>query len=194
MRVLLMGAPGSGKGTQAVRLAASLGVPAISTGDIFRANIAAATPLGRQVERYTHAGTYVPDEITNALVRARLQDEDAAHGWLLDGYPRTLAQVHELDEIAASMGHELEAVLALDVEEGELIRRLAQRALDQGRVDDTEQVIRHRQSLYRQQTAPLLDAYRERGLLQTVNGDGGVDAVTGRIMDTLAGNRSVKRR
>jgi adenylate kinase len=192
MRMLIMGPPGSGKGTQAVRLAASLGVPAISTGDIFRTNIAAATPLGREAEKYTRAGKYVPDDITNRMVRARLRDNDAAEGWLLDGYPRTLAQVNELDEIAAEKGHELDVVIALEVEEGELVRRLAQRALDEGRVDDTEQVIRHRQLLFRQQTAPLMAAYDERGLLHTVDGDGDVDNVGQRILDALAGARPTR--
>jgi adenylate kinase len=185
MRMLLMGAPGSGKGTQAIRVAATLGVPAISTGDIFRASLAAGTPLGREVKRYINAGEYVPDEVTNNIVRERLQESDATRGWLLDGYPRTLAQVRELDDLAVATGHGLDAVVALEVDEEELIRRLTQRAVDEGRADDTEDVIRHRQLLYREQTAPLLAAYEERSLLNRVAGDGGVDDVTRRILDAL---------
>jgi len=185
MRMLLMGPPGSGKGTQAARMAAALGVPAISTGDIFRANIRAGTPLGREVKHYTNAGGYVPDEVTNRMVRARLQDRDAAEGWLLDGYPRTLAQLRALDEMAVSTGHSLEAVVALEVDEEELIRRLAQRAIDEERVDDTEEVIRHRQMLYREETAPLLEEYAARSLLVTVDGAGAEGDVTERISDTL---------
>ena len=180
-----MGPPGSGKGTQATRLAAAFGVPAISSGDIFRANVAAETPLGRAAKQYMDAGAYVPDKVTNNMVRSRLQDHDAAQGWLLDGYPRTLAQVQELDDIAVSTGHGLDVVVALDVDEEELIRRLAQRAVDEDRVDDTVEVIRHRQLLFREQTAPLLAAYEERSLLRTVDGDGEVDDVTRRILDTL---------
>jgi adenylate kinase len=183
--MLLMGPPGSGKGTQAVRLAAALGVPAISTGDIFRANLAAGTHLGREAKRYMDAGEYVPDEVTNEMVRARLQDHDAARGWLLDGYPRTLAQVQALDDIAVLTGKGLDAVVALDVNEEELVRRLAQRAFDEGRADDTEEVIRHRQRVYQEQTAPLLAAYRERSLLNTVDGDGEVEDIARRILDTL---------
>ena len=186
MRMLLMGPPGSGKGTQAARLAAALGVPAISTGDIFRANIAAGTALGREVKHYTNAGGCVPDEVTNKMVRARLQDRDSAQGWLLDGYPRTLAQLRALDEMAVSTGHTLEAVVALEVDEEELIRRLAQRALDEERADDSEEVIRHRQMLYREETAPLLAEYAGRSLLITVDGAGAEDDVTRRISDTLS--------
>ena len=189
----MMGPPGSGKGTQAARIAAALSVPAISTGDIFRTNIAAETPLGRTAKQYLYAGEYVPDEVTNEMVRARLLEADAAHGWLLDGYPRTLAQVHELDAITASMSHAVEAVVALHVDEEELVRRLARRALDEGRVDDTEEVIRHRQALFRQETEPLLAAYDERRVLQAVDGDGEIDDVTGRILHTLAGIRSAQQ-
>jgi len=187
MRMLLMGPPGSGKGTQAARLAASLGVPAISTGDIFRANIAAGTALGREVKNSTNAGGYVPDEVTNRMVRARLQERDAAQGWLLDGYPRTLAQLRALDQMAVSTGRTLEAVVALEVDEEELIRRLAQRAIVEDRADDTEDVIRHRQMLYREETAPLLAEYAARSLLITVDGAGAEADVTQRISDSLPG-------
>src|SRR3954454_13009034 len=162
MRMLLMGPPGAGKGTQAARLAAALGVPAISTGEIFRANVEAQTPLGREAKRYLDAGRYVPDNVTNGLVRERLQDSDAERGWLLDGYPRTLAQLDALDDMSASAGQGLDAVVAFDVSHELLVGRLTERARTQGRDDDTEDVIRHRQLLYREQTCPLLAAYEER--------------------------------
>ena len=181
-----MGPPGAGKGTQAARLAAALGVPAISTGDIFRANIAAGTALGLQVQHYTSAGGYVPDEVTNEMVRARLQERDASQGWLLDGYPRTSAQVRALDDMAVSSGHPLEAVVALEVDEDVLVRRLAQRAIDEDRADDTEEVIRHRQKLYREETAPLLAEYAARSLLIPVDGAGSEHDVTHLIMDALS--------
>ena len=185
MRILLMGPPGSGKGTQAMHLAAALGVPAISTGDIFRANVAAGTALGHEVKHYTSSGGYVPDEVTNRMVRARLKERDAAQGWLLDGYPRTLAQLRALDEMAVSTGHTLEAVVALEVDQEELIRRLAKRAIDEEREDDTEEVIRHRQMLYREQTAPLLAEYAGRSILIPVDGAGSEGEVTRRISDSL---------
>ena len=181
-----MGPPGAGKGTQAARLASALGVPAISTGEIFRANVEAQTRLGRETKRYLDAGGYVPDNVTNNLVRQRLQDSDALRGWLLDGYPRTLAQLDALDDMTASVERGIDAVVALDVNHELLIRRLTDRARAQGRDDDTEDVIRHRQLLYRDQTSPLLAAYQERSLLSTVNGEGEVGEVTDRILDALS--------
>ena len=186
MRILLMGPPGAGKGTQAARLATALGVPAISTGEIFRANVEAQTPLGREAKRYLNAGRYVPDNVTNGLVRERLQHSDAERGWLLDGYPRTLAQLDALDDMTASAGQGVDAVVALDVNHELLVRRLTERARTQGRDDETEDVIRHRQLLYREQTSPLLAAYEARSLLSTVNGEGEVGEVTRRILDALS--------
>src|SRR3954447_10621669 len=186
MRMLLMGPPGAGKGTQATRVAEALGIPAISTGDIFRANVADQTPLGRQAQRYLDAGEYVPDRVTNEMVRDRLAQPDAEAGWLLDGYPRTLAQVRELDDIAASTGLPLDAVVVLDVDEEELVRRLMQRAVSSGRSDDTELVIRHRQQVYRDQTARLLGEYEARHCLNVIDGADELDVVTGRILTVLA--------
>jgi adenylate kinase len=186
MRLLLMGPPGAGKGTQATRVASALGVPSVSTGDIFRANVAAGTDLGKEAQRYMDAGEYVPDQVTNDMVRDRLHQPDARSGWLLDGYPRTLAQVGELDGITAETGHSVDAVVALDVDDDELVRRLARRAMELGRTDDTEDVIQHRQRLYHQETAPLLASYEQRGLLNLVDGRGDLSVVTNRILGALA--------
>ncbi|HET6624830.1 MAG TPA: adenylate kinase [Nocardioidaceae bacterium] len=185
MRVILMGPPGAGKGTQAKRVAQRLSVPAISTGDIFRANVAEGTPLGVDAKRYLDAGDYVPDEITNGMVRDRLANEDAKPGFLLDGYPRTLAQVDELDAMLAGQGHALDAVVVLTVDPDELVSRLVHRAEVEGRTDDTEDVVRHRQELYQQETAPLLEVYAERGLLVEVDGMGEIEEVGDRVLAEL---------
>jgi adenylate kinase len=185
MRLILMGPPGAGKGTQAKVISERLGVPAISTGDIFRANVSEQTPLGAEAQKYMDAGDYVPDEITNRMVRERLAQEDAAHGFLLDGYPRTVAQVHELDSMLAAQGVELGAVVQLTVDQDEVVKRLLKRARDEGRVDDTEDVVRHRQEVYAEQTAPLLELYAERGLLIPVDGMGPVPDVTARVFKAL---------
>lgn len=185
-RLLLIGPPGAGKGTQAARLTTELGVPAISTGDIFRANVKNETELGLQAKRYMDAGEYVPDSLTNDLVRSRLSEADAAEGFLLDGYPRTEDQVNELDDILTAQGASLDAVVLIEADQEELVQRLHKRALEQGRSDDTEEVIRHRLEVYTEQTQPLIDIYRERGLLVTVDGLGAVDEVTRRILDGLA--------
>lgn len=158
-----MGPPGAGKGTQAVALAKSINGAHISTGDIFRANVAQETELGLTAKRYMDAGEYVPDEVTNAMVADRLAQPDAREAFLLDGYPRTLDQVAKLDEILAGLGSALDRVVALTVDEDELIARLLERAKVSGRSDDTEEVIRHRQDVYRNETEPLLAVYRERG-------------------------------
>jgi adenylate kinase len=160
-----MGPPGAGKGTQARYVADHFGVPAISTGDIFRANVSQGTPLGVEAKRYMDAGEYVPDEVTNRMVRNRIDEADAAPGFLLDGYPRTLAQVEELDGMIEFTGHRLDAVVVLTVDAEELVQRLLHRALTDGRADDTEEVIRRRQEVYTEQTAPLIDVYRARGIL-----------------------------
>ena len=148
-RLLLIGPPGAGKGTQAHRLSQALGVPAISTGDIFRAHLRDETPLGRQAKAFMDAGDNVPDSLTNDLVRDRLSQPDAAEGFLLDGYPRTIDQVRALDELLSSHGHALDAVLRLVADQDEIVRRLRKRAIEQGRADDSEEAIRHRQEVYR---------------------------------------------
>ncbi|HVX09540.1 adenylate kinase [Humibacter sp.] len=184
-RLLIVGPPGSGKGTQATFIADAFGVPAISTGDIFRHHITNQTELGVRVKAIVDAGDYVPDDLTNELVADRLSEPDAAKGFLLDGYPRTLDQVRFLDELLASDG-KLEAVIRLTADQDELVRRLTHRAHEQGRADDTEDAIRHRQNVYAKQTAPILDVYRERGLLVEVDGIGSVDEVAARIREALA--------
>ena len=183
MRLILMGPPGAGKGTQARFVAEHFGVPAISTGDIFRANVSRGTPLGIEAKRYMDAGEYVPDEITNLMVRNRIDEDDADPGFLLDGYPRTLAQVTELDGMIAFTGHQLDAVVVLTVDPEELVQRLLQRAQTDGRTDDTEDVIRRRQEIYRNETAPLLEHYRDR--LVTVDALGTVEEITDRVSDAL---------
>jgi adenylate kinase len=185
VRVVLLGPPGAGKGTQAQIIAGKLGVPAISTGDIFRANVTEGTALGVEAKRYMDAGEYVPDEVTNKMVRNRIDEDDAAPGFLLDGYPRTLAQVTELDGMIAFTGHRLDAVVVLTVDPEELVQRLLQRAQTDGRADDTEDVIRRRQEIYTEQTEPLIEVYRERGILIEVDGMGEVADVTARIFDAL---------
>jgi adenylate kinase len=185
MRLVLMGPPGAGKGTQARFVAQHFGIPAISTGDIFRANVSEGTPLGKEAQRYMDAGEYVPDEVTNSMVRNRIDERDAVRGFLLDGYPRTLAQVEELDGMIAFTGHRLDAVVVLTVDDDVLVERLLQRAAVEGRADDTEDVIRRRQELYIEQTAPLIEVYRARDLLIEVDGLGEVDDVTQRIFAAL---------
>ena len=180
-----MGPPGAGKGTQAKFVAQHFGIPAISTGDIFRANVSEGTPLGKEAQRYMDAGEYVPDEITNSMVRNRIDEPDAGPGFLLDGYPRTLAQVEELDGMIGFTGHRLDAVVVLTVDHDELVQRLVQRAALEGRADDTEDVIRRRQEVYAEQTAPLIEVYRDRDLLVEVDGLGEVDDVTQRIFAAL---------
>ena len=187
MRLIIVGPPGAGKGTQASRIAASFGIPAISTGDIFRANIKNETDLGKQVKDILSSGGYVTDEVTNAIVRDRLHEDDAAQGFLLDGYPRTLPQVDALDAMLAEDGHALDAVLELTVDEEAVVQRLIKRAEIEGRSDDTEQVIRERQAIYRKETAPLAELYAQRGLLVQVDGMGEVDEVTARIDEALRG-------
>ncbi len=185
MRIILMGPPGAGKGTQARVIAERFGGPAISTGDIFRANVAGKTPLGLEAQRYMDAGEYVPDEITNGMVRDRLAQADCAEAFLLDGYPRTLAQVDELDKMLTDLGVSLDAVVVLSADMDELVARLMHRAQVEGRADDTEDVVRHRQEVYAAQTAPLISVYKERGLVREVDGMGEVQDVTARIFAAL---------
>jgi adenylate kinase len=183
--MILMGPPGAGKGTQAKMVAEHFGVPAISTGDIFRANVSRGTELGKKAQEYMDAGEYVPDEVTNLMVRARIDEPDAVPGFLLDGYPRTLAQVEELDGMVAFTGHRLDAAVVLTVDQDELVARLLQRAQSEGRADDTEDVIRRRQEVYAEQTEPLIDVYRSRGIVLEIDGMGEVSDVTQRIFDAL---------
>jgi len=180
-RLLIMGPPGAGKGTQAVGLAERIGGAHISTGDMFRDNIARGTELGRLAQEYTAAGKYVPDSVTNDMVRARLAESDA-QSFVLDGYPRTADQVDELDDILASMGAKLDGVIALVVDDREeLVQRMIKRAETSGRADDTEEVIRHRQDVYDEETAALVPIYRDHGILHEVDGMGTIDEVAARI-------------
>ena len=185
MKLLLIGPPGAGKGTQASKLSEVFGIPAISTGDIFRENVKNHTPLGVEAKSYMDSGEYVPDELTNKLVRDRLQNPDCVNGFLLDGYPRTADQVQELDSILKEPNSKLDAVVQLTADTDEVVRRLAKRAIDQGRSDDTEDVLRNRLSVYEEQTAPLISVYESRGLLVKVDGLGEISEVTQRITDAL---------
>ncbi|WP_091109689.1 adenylate kinase [Nocardioides psychrotolerans] len=185
MRLIMMGPPGAGKGTQAKFIAGHFKIPAISTGDIFRANVSRGSELGVEAKRFMDAGDYVPDEVTNAMVRNRIDESDAVSGFLLDGYPRTVAQVEELDGMITFTGHKLDAVVVLTVDEEEIVQRLLQRAQTEGRADDTEDVIRRRQEVYAEQTEPLIEVYRNRGLLVEVDGMGEVADVTMRIFEAL---------
>ncbi|MCT1619994.1 adenylate kinase [Janibacter hoylei] len=185
MRLIILGPPGAGKGTQATQIAEHYGIPAISTGDIFRANIKNETELGLQVKEILASGGYVSDDITNAIVEARLAEDDAARGFLLDGYPRTTAQVTALDAMLAKGDHSVDKVLELVVDDEVVVQRLLKRAELEGRVDDTEEVIRERMAIYHRETKPLSDAYAERGLLVTVDGEGEVDEVAERIVAAL---------
>jgi adenylate kinase len=185
MRLLIMGPPGAGKGTQAKKIAEHYRIPAISTGDIFRANVAEGTPLGLKVKAIMAEGGYVGDDITNEIVAHRLVEDDATTGWLLDGYPRTLPQVDALDAAMTESGQKLNAVISLEAEVEEVVARLARRALQEGRDDDTEEAIRARQLIYAEETSPLLDVYDSRGLLVKVDGLGTVDEVSGRVFSAL---------
>ncbi len=185
-RLVLLGPPGAGKGTQAARLAERLAIPAISTGDIFRANITGGTELGRKVQEYTSVGALVPDEVTNAMVRDRLAQADTAAGFLLDGYPRNVAQVGELDVILADAGLALDAAVELTADPQVVVERLLKRAEIEGRADDTEPVIRHRLDVYAEQTAPIAAVYAGRGALVQVDGIGDVDDVTERLLGALS--------
>ncbi|MEQ6897221.1 adenylate kinase [Microbacterium sp. KR10-403] len=185
-RLLIVGPQGSGKGTQAARIAQALGIPTVSTGDVFRANIQAGTPLGEQVKAITAAGNLVSDELTGQIVRDRLSEADAAGGFLLDGYPRNIRQVGDLDAFLSERGESLDAVIELNVPRDESIARLSLRAKEQGRADDTEEAIAKRLSIYESETAPILEVYRERGIVDTIDGVGSLDEITARITDALS--------
>lgn len=190
-RMVLLGPPGAGKGTQAARIGERLGIPAISTGDIFRAHVAGSTELGRRARAYMDKGEYVPDSVTNAMVADRLTEDDAASGFLLDGYPRTAAQVDALDDMLSERGEALDVVVEITADADAVVERLLGRAAEQGRADDTEPVIRRRLKVYAEATAPLAAIYEGRGLLLRVDGMGGIDEVTDRIMAALAARLSV---
>lgn len=185
-RLLIIGPQGSGKGTQGERIAQTLGIPAVSTGDVFRANVKEGTPLGLQVKAIIDAGDLVPDELTGAIVRDRLAQPDAAGGFLLDGYPRNLGQVADLDAFLDERGEPLTAVIELSVPRDESIQRLSLRATEQGRADDNAESIAKRLSIYESETAPILDVYRERGIVDAVDGVGTLDEVFARIVAALA--------
>lgn len=185
VRLLLIGPPGAGKGTQAAILADHFGIPAISTGDIFRENVRKNTELGRRAKEYMDRGDNVPDSLTNDLVRDRLSQPDCSGGFLLDGYPRTAAQVDALNEMLGAHGNKLDAVVELVADVEVVVGRLKKRSIEQGRSDDGEDVVRHRLSVYAEQTAPLIEIYRNRGLLLSVDAIGGIDEVTTRIVGGL---------
>jgi adenylate kinase len=185
-RLLIVGPQGSGKGTQGVRVGEALSIPVISTGDVFRANVSAGTPLGQQVKAIIEAGDLVPDSLTSEIVRDRLTQDDASNGFLLDGYPRNLGQVGDLDAFLEGRGEALDAVIELSVPRDESIARLSQRAIEQGRTDDTEEVIANRLAIYERETAPILDVYRERGIVDAIDGVGSLDEIADRIAAALA--------
>ncbi len=183
MRLLIMGSPGAGKGTQAAMICEEFGIPHISTGDLFRLNLAQGTALGQEAKKYMDAGEYVPDSVTNGMVRERLKEADAQDGFLLDGYPRTVSQVAELDGMLSTTP--LDRVIELTADTDVVVKRLLGRAQEQGRTDDTEDVIRRRLEIFEEQTAPLTALYKSRGLLVQVDGLGAVEDVTARISAAL---------
>lgn len=190
MRVVLLGPPGAGKGTQAQIIAGELGVPAISTGDIFRANVSGKTELGQKAKVYMDAGDLVPDEITVAMVKDRLAEPDAKSGFLLDGFPRTISQAEQLRASLADLGNRLDCVLELVVDEEELVRRLSgRRMLVDGQMiqrdDDKPETVRHRLKVYREQTAPLSGFYETEGMLARIDAIGSVEEVTARALAAL---------
>jgi len=184
-RLVLLGPPGAGKGTQAARIAGRLAIPAISTGDIFRRNVTEGTELGVTAKSYMDAGEYVPDAVTNAMVADRLAESDAGDGFLLDGYPRTADQVAELDRMLQERGSRLDHVVEITADSDEIVQRLIKRSQEQGRSDDTEDVVRHRLDVYAEQTAPLATLYAGRGLLVQVDGMGAMDDVTSRLLAAI---------
>ena len=189
MRIVLLGPPGAGKGTQAAQVACRFGCPHIATGDIFRANVAEGTELGRAAQEYMDRGDLVPDEVVIAMVIERLAESDCDGGFVLDGFPRTVNQAEALDRRLVDLGSPLEAALSFDVTEEELLRRLAGRAAAQHRADDAEQTIRHRLEVFAIKTRPLIDYYAHRGLLVKVDAIGPIEVVTKRILAAIEGNR-----
>jgi adenylate kinase len=189
MRIVLLGPPGAGKGTQAVQVASRFNAPHIATGDIFRANVASGTELGRAAQEYMDRGDLVPDDVVIAMVMERLAEDDCEGGFVLDGFPRTVEQAEALDRRLAGLGTPLEAALSFDVTEEELLRRLAGRAAAEHRADDAEQTIRHRLEVFAIKTRPLIEYYAHRRLLVNVDAIGPIEVVTKRILDDLDGNR-----
>lgn len=192
-RLLIIGPPGSGKGTQAHRISEQLGIEEISTGDMFRTHLANRTPLGVEAQKYLDAGDLVPDHLTTAMVRERLQQPDTRNGFLLDGYPRTVSQMEDLDGVLQETGDTLDTVLEITADDDEIVRRLLLRSQAEGRSDDTESVIRHRLQLYRTETEPVISRYAERGLLVRVDGTADVDHVTAGALkgiETARANRA----
>jgi adenylate kinase len=185
MRLILFGPPGAGKGTQAAAISEKLSVPHIATGDILRENVRNETELGVRAKQYMDQGDLVPDEVVIGMIDERISRDDAADGFLLDGYPRTVAQAEALDAALAADGTAIDAVIRLLVDDDELVSRLLRRAEEQGRSDDTREVIENRLAVYRNQTEPLVGFYRDRGLLREVDGRGSLPEVRGRILDAI---------
>jgi len=188
MRLVLVGPPGAGKGTQAVFLASHFSIPHISTGDIFRANLKAGTDLGNQAKAFMDRGDLVPDSVTNEMVKDRLTHSDTANGFLLDGFPRNVAQAQVLSSVLAEKKTPLDAVLELQIDDSEIISRLNNRRSVESRADDAEEVIVHRLKVYHEQTAPIVDYYRTEGSLITISATGAVDEITKRAIAAL-GNK-----
>lgn len=185
--LILIGPPGAGKGTQAKLIAERFDIPHISTGEIFRSNVAEGTPLGVEAKAYMDRGEYVPDSVTNAMVRDRLGQADTENGFLLDGYPRTLPQVDELDTILGDLGKQLDMVVEITADPAEVTARLLARAAKEGRADDTEEVITRRLEVYAEETAPIVGVYSERGMVKQVDGLGSIDEVNERIVAAIEG-------
>jgi adenylate kinase len=194
MRLVLLGPPGAGKGTQAVRLAEHFGCADVATGDIFRDNVANGTELGLTAKEYMDAGDLVPDDVVISMVVKRLGEDDCANGFVLDGFPRTVLQAEALDVWLEATGNPLDAALFFEIDEEELFRRLAGRSAALHRSDDTEQTIRHRLEVFANKTRPLVDYYEQRGLLQRVDSIGEVDEVTKRILEGLERRRARRDR